>query len=147
MGGAVLAAAFAMNLVWEMTQMFVFAGMSRISFHSVAGCSAAAVGDALFVLVLYWAGCINTRDRAWVCRVTLLRLSAILAIGFVSAVVIERTALFADFWQYAESMPRIPTLEVGLWPVLQLMIVPPSVFWVVCHLRKRDEPSARSGSP
>jgi len=125
--------AFALNFVWEMIQMREYVGLAGISFGSTAACSAAAIGDSGYILLLYWSGSIVTADRTWISRMTPLRLGAIVAVGFLVAVIMERAALFLSWWQYAASMPRIPVLSVGLWPVLQLMTVPLAVFWVAKH--------------
>lgn len=122
--------AFALNLAWEMVQMRAYAGMSRISLPSIAICSAAAIGDSTYVLLLYWAGYILVADKAWISRITPVRLLVILAVGFLVAVILERIALQASLWQYASSMPRIPGIQVGLWPVMQLMTLPLAAFWV-----------------
>ena len=129
--------AFALNLAWEMVQMRAFAGMSRISLPSIAICSAAAIGDSTYILLLYWVGYMITADTAWISRITPIRLWAILAVGFVVAVTMERIALLASLWQYARSMPLIPVIQVGLWPVLQLMTLPLAAFWVN-SLRERS---------
>ena len=34
-------------------------------------------------------------------------------------------------WAYAERMPVIPLLEVGLSPLLQWIVVPPLIVWLV----------------
>jgi hypothetical protein len=133
-GWRVLGVAFALNLAWEMAQMFAYAGLSRASFRSLATCSAAAVGDGVYALLVYWAGSLMRGDPTWIFRITLIRLSAILAVGFMTAVIIERAALSGSFWQYAASMPRIPVIEVGLWPVLQLMTLPLAAFRIVWYL-------------
>jgi len=65
---------------------------------------------------------------------TLGPLSGIVAVGFVVAVIMERTALSGSLWQYAASMPRIPVIGVGLWPVLQLMTLPLATFGTVSYL-------------
>jgi hypothetical protein len=131
--------AFALNLVWEMMQMREYVGWSGISFGSTAACSAAAVGDSGYILLLYWLGSVVTADRTWISRMTPLRLAAIIVVGFLVAVIMERAALFASWWQYAASMPRIPVLSVGLCPVLQLMTVPLVVFWVATHWTKSGQ--------
>lgn len=49
--------------------------------------------------------------------------------GFAIAVAIEWGALHVlDRWQYAESMPQLPGLGVGVSPVLQMLMLPPIVF-------------------
>lgn len=130
--------AFVLNLGWEMTQMFTYAGMTGISFRSIATCSVAAIGDALYVLVLYWAGYLISGDRLWFAPIKSFGLWAIAAVGFVIAVILERVALFSALWQYAESMPRIPLLQVGVWPVLQLMTMPVAAFWIASRYMRSD---------
>jgi len=93
--------AFALDLVWEMIQMRRYAGFSGITFGSAAACSAAAIWDSGYILLLYWSGSIVTSDRTWISRMTPLRLGAIVAVGFLVAVITERVALFASWWQYA----------------------------------------------
>ncbi len=131
--------AFALNLVWETAQMWAYAGMSRISFRSLAICSAAAFVDGAYVLLLYWAGRIISGDQGWISRMAPLRLGAVMGVGFVAAVIMERVALFASLWQYARAMPRIPVVEVGLWPVLQLMTIPLVVFWFAAYWTRSDQ--------
>ncbi len=69
-GWRVFAVAFSLNLPWEMGQMFTYAGMSQTSFRSVAMCSAAAVGDGVFALVVYWAGSLISGNPKWIFRMT-----------------------------------------------------------------------------
>ena len=34
-------------------------------------------------------------------------------------------------WEYAEAMPRLPLLGTGLAPLLQWLLIPPLVIWLV----------------
>ncbi len=138
-GWRVFAVAFSLNLPWEMGQMFTYAGMSQTSFRSVAMCSAAAVGDGVYALVVYSAGSLISGDPKWIFRMTPGRLSSIVAVGFVAAVIMEKAALFGSLWQYSGSMPRIPVIGVGLWPVLQLMTLPLATFCIVRYLQPEME--------
>ena len=131
--------AFALNLAWEMVQMRAYAGISWISLPSSAICSAAAIGDSTYILLLYWAGHRLSADKAWISRITPIRLLVILAVGFLVAVTLERIALLASLWQYASSMPRIPGIQVGLWPVLQLMTLPLAAFWVASRWERSSQ--------
>lgn len=51
-------------------------------------------------------------------------------VGVVIAVLIERHALATGRWAYTDWMPVLPVLDVGLVPVLQMLIVPAVVFRV-----------------
>lgn len=134
-GWRIFAVASALNLAWEITQSFAYGGTAWKSFRTLAMCSAAAIGDGVFALALYWAGVIISGDPKWVFRMTAGRLSAILAVGLATAVIMERAALSGSLWQYAGSMPRIPVIGAGLWPVLQLMILPLAAFYIVRFTR------------
>ena len=54
--------------------------------------------------------------------------SAALA-GALTAAILERWALAVGRWTYNELMPVVPVLDVGLWPVLQMTVLPALVLW------------------
>jgi hypothetical protein len=64
--------------------------------------------------------------------------SMILAIiaGGVIVIIIEKSALLLNLWRYKEKMPKIPLLNVGLWPVLQLMILPMLTYFISYFMLK-----------
>ncbi len=81
--------------------------------------------DALWTLAL-WAiatGAIRRPDSAW-------RLAAVAALGAVSAVAVERVALADGRWTYNALMPIVPIVDVGLWPVAQMTILPLITVWL-----------------
>jgi len=39
-------------------------------------------------------------------------------------------ALAAGRWSYTERMPVVPGLGAGLWPLLQMTLLPPLTFWI-----------------
>ena len=141
LGWLVVAVAFLLNLAWEMIQMFSYANMPVRSLQTLAECSVAALGDGLYVVALYWAGRLLTGDIQWVGHMTARRTVIVLACGLGFALVIEHMALLHRFWQYRKNMPILP-LGMGLWPVLQLMIVPLVAFRVASGL-SRVIPSKR----
>jgi NADPH-dependent 2,4-dienoyl-CoA reductase/sulfur reductase-like enzyme len=51
----------------------------------------------------------------------------------VERLIIEHIGLLHGFWQYRKNMPRL-SFGVGLWPVLQSMILPFVSFRIVSHL-------------
>lgn len=51
--------------------------------------------------------------------------------GFFVSVVIELNAVYRlGKWGYGDAMPLIPGLGVGLLPVLQMIILPPMIFFM-----------------
>jgi hypothetical protein len=46
-------------------------------------------------------------------------------LALATAVAIERLALAAGRWSYSSRMVVVPGLGVGLWPLLQMAMLPP----------------------
>jgi hypothetical protein len=94
----------------------------------VAGDTALALGS--LVLALFLVG-----DRHWPARshgpVGVLTV----AIGLVCAVAIERLAVGVfGMWAYADAMPMVPLLGVGLSPMAQWTVIPLAA---LCWTRRR----------
>ena len=54
------------------------------------------------------------------------------AIGLIVTIALEYWATqIGGRWEYAEAMPRLPLLGTGLAPLLQWLLIPPLVIWLV----------------
>ena len=49
-------------------------------------------------------------------------------------------ALAAGRWSYTERMPVVPVLAAGLWPPLQMTLLPPLTFWIARWWAGRSAP-------
>lgn len=125
--------AFLLNLTWEFAQVPLFAGMpSAEHWHAVLVCARATLGDVVIALVGFWTVAASTRARTWVLRPTTAHVTGFVAVGLLITVVMEWLATrVLGRWTYAEAMPVIPLLEVGLAPLLQWIVLPPIVVWFV----------------
>src|SRR5205823_3456909 len=119
-------AAFALNFAWEMAQMTAYAAMrGRPLEATLLPCARAAGGDlvitafvaAPFVVVL------RRGHRAW-------PWAGMALTGALVALAIERLAVPAGRWAYGPAMPTVPLVDVGLWPLFQMMALPPLVAWL-----------------
>ena len=122
-------AGLAVNFAWEMTHSVLFAPMGEW----VCGmwrCFVASLGDGLIVLTIAGAGWLIFRRADWFVRPGLDGYMVMAALGMAIAVLIERWALATGRWAYTGRMLVIPVVQVGLVPVLQMVIVPPFVFWL-----------------
>ncbi len=128
----VFGVAVAVNFAWEMLQMGAFSDFSS----PVLWCGIASVGDALYTTLLYVGGSKLTGDRTWIFSLNPRRVVAVFVAGFVTAMALERLALAIGFWSYRRTMIMVPIVRVGLWPALQLMLLPFVVFWVAGRLRR-----------
>ncbi len=135
------AVSVAVNYVWEVAQSPLYEGMGRfglVLWH----CLLASLGDGLLVLLIYAAGWGAFGSRDWFERPGAGGYALVQAAGFVIAAAVETAALSLGYWEYKNSMPRLPALGTGLAPLAQMLVLPPLVFYVVGRLRRRR---ARAG--
>ena len=125
--------AFLLNLPWEIWQIPLFKGVASLAhWDGVIMCTRAAVGDAVIALLAFWLVTATVRSRGWIRRPTAVTLGIFVAVGVVATVVLEYWATQGGGrWQYAEAMPRLPLLGTGLAPLLQWLLLPPVVVWLV----------------
>jgi hypothetical protein len=123
--------AVAVNFPWELAQapLYEWAGKSS---NAMRHCFVASLGDGLLVLVIFGAGWVALRRRDWFLNPGARGYLVMLITGLLIAVGIELIAVHASKrWMYTELMPRIPGLEIGMVPVIQMLILPPLIFWIV----------------
>ena len=59
-------------------------------------------------------------------------LAAFVAVGVIITTMMERLATGPlERWAYAERMPIVPLVDIGLVPVLQWIVLPPLIVWFV----------------
>lgn len=125
--------AFLVNLVWEMLQMPLFAYPAAVTWGQASlECVQAAAGDALMLLASYWLVVLLWRDRRWILQPSAGALGLFLVPGLVMTVVFE--ALATDVWgrwTYADTMPVLPVTGTGLVPLLQWVLLPLLIVWLV----------------
>ncbi|NTW15665.1 MAG: hypothetical protein HGA38_04865 [Candidatus Moranbacteria bacterium] len=112
---------FSLNLVWEMSQSFLYAPHFSGSLEFIRIHVVAASVDVAFLSFIVWIGCAVSGMRL---GNGLIRMAATALVGFTVAVVIERVALAAGMWSYGIYMPLLPFFGVGLAPILQMTVIP-----------------------
>lgn len=118
---------FTLHLLWENLQAPLYAGFVSFPQHFWI-CLKAAVGDMLFMLVIYATLAVVHRNPLWMNDQDAYTHPAtwILTpfVGILLAVSFELWAVHIDQrFAYAEAMPLIPVLRIGLTPVLQMMLI------------------------
>lgn len=141
----VFAFAFLLNYPWELMQVPLYQSMPEAAhWDAIKVCTRATLGDGIIMLLAYWGAALLVRDRWWVARPGLAPVLALIAIGVGITVLLERLAIVSNNpnwgWRYAEAMPMVPVLEIGLTPLLQWVILPLLLVWFV----KRQLAGARS---
>ena len=120
-----------LNEIWKMAQMSAFVETAGHSWTSTLGfCTRAAVGDVGIILGIYAAGALAAGDLSWGLRGRWNIYATAALWGLAYAALVEHAALAAGRWSYTERMPVVPVLGAGLWPLLQMTLLPPLTFWV-----------------
>ena len=91
-----------------------------------------AAGDAVILLAAFWATACLWRARMWITQPSLNATVAFVAMGIVVTIALEWWATGdSGRWTYAKTMPTIPGLGTGVLPLLQWLLIPPLVVWLV----------------
>ena len=114
------------NFIWEMAQMPLYNEMPW-NLDTSLFCFVASLGDAIMILVIFFTVAFLLRNKNWIFSLTSLNVIITLTVGFIIAVIVERLALADNMWSYSELMPIIP-FNVGLSPILQMLVLPLLVF-------------------
>jgi len=129
-------AAFLLNWVWEISQMSFYIEDGNSWREKFPSCTLATFGDALLTLLAYGIGVFVTGNSRWGGGWKVYLTAA--ACGTIFAVIIEWLVQFTNVWTYNDSMPRVPILNVGLLPVLQLTILIPIALRLAARRRKQN---------
>jgi hypothetical protein len=131
--------AVAANFAWEMAQSVLYAPMGGW-LSGTWRCFLASLGDAVIVIGIAGSGWLLFRRVDWFVRPGIEGYLLMAALGILVAVFIEREAIATGRWAYTDRMPIIPRVNVGLAPVLQMVILPPFVLSLaVRRLRAEKE--------
>jgi hypothetical protein len=126
---ATVFASFVLNEIWEMAQMSAYVETAGYPWKSTLGrCTRAAVGDIGIILGIYLTTALVAGGLFWGLRVRSWVFAATAVAGLAYAVLVENLGLSAGRWSYTEHMPVVPMIGVGLWPILQMTLLPPLVF-------------------
>ena len=128
---ATVLVSFVLNEIWEMAQMSGYVETAGHSWSStLALCTRAAVGDVGIILGICAAGSLAAGDLSWGLRGRWNIYATAAVLGLAYAALVEHAALAAERWSYTERMLVVPGLGAGLWPLLQMTLLPPLTFWI-----------------
>lgn len=121
--------AFLLNLAWEFLQLPLYKGGSY-SIEHIVFCTLATVADVIMTLLIYIGLACIYRDAFWVKRFTWQRMLVVILIGGIGAILAEMRHTTEGNWAYADSMPLIPVVNVGLSPLLQFLVLPTLIYYI-----------------
>ena len=132
----ILIFALLLNYPWEFLQAPFFQEMPGAThWEAVKVCTRAAFGDSVIMLIAYCSVAVAVSDRWWIQAPSRTQMLGFIAAGVAITVAIEhfaiRSTLPAWGWRYADTMPTLPVVGVGLTPLLQWILLPPLAIWFV----------------
>lgn len=135
--GLILGVAVLVNYPWELAQSPLYEGMD--DFRAVLWhCFRASLGDGVLLLLIYATGLIALRQTDWFEKPGIRGYLVMVLAGLAIGVSVEWIAVHvAERWAYTGRMPVVPGLDVGLVPVVQMLILPPLIFWIVTAIERR----------
>lgn len=137
--------AVALNYLWEVTQAPLYVGLenwSSVWWH----CFVAALGDGVLVWLIFVIGWMTFRRFDWYPHPNGRALAVMLGAGLFIGIGIEWVAINKlGRWAYTVDMPLLPGLDVGLVPVLQMLVLPPVIFRIAARWTGRRAMNNRTG--
>ena len=124
--------AFFLNLAWEFWQVPLFQNMADLGHAGgIWVCTVAAFGDVAITMFAFWVISLSRKSRRWVLEPRNRDIALFIFVGIAITMSYEWFAVnVLHRWAYADSMPTIPLLGVGLVPLLQWLVIPPIVVWL-----------------
>ena len=117
-----------LNFLWELAQMPLYVEDGNVLEFAVH-CIVPSLGDGIIVLIIFGVGWKLLRRADWFFRPGASAYAVMLATGLVISVLIEWVAVYGlGRWSYTTRMPIVPLLNVGLSPILQMLLLPPVIF-------------------
>lgn len=129
--------AFLLNFAWELIQIPLYKGSSYNKDH-IAFCALASLADAVMVLLIYFSFAFLFKNLLWIGYLKWKRIVILIFTGGAGAVLAEIRHLSLGTWAYADSMPLIPVVNVGISPVLQFMILPLLIYLFSFYYLKKN---------
>ena len=128
---SVFIVAVLLNYLWELAQAPLYVGLENYNAGVFWHCFVASLGDGIMVLLIVVSGWLILRKPDWFVRPGVRGYVVMITTGLVLAVLVEWVAVHKlGRWVYAERMPTVPRLGIGLVPVAQMLILPPLIFRV-----------------
>jgi len=85
----------------------------------------------MILLLGYWLVALLNRDRDWYLNTVLPNGFLFVMLSAVYTVYSERTNVRTGTWGYTALMPIVPVVDIGAMPLLQWVLIPPVLLWLM----------------
>lgn len=123
---------FLLHLIWETSHVGLYTGYEHITRLPIT--FYATLGDIAYVLFAVLLVSLFKRSFRWLDTPVHLDYMVLATIGLLIALFVEYKGLMLGRWVYAEAMPIIPFLGVGISPLVQMTILLPLSVWISARL-------------
>ena len=100
-------------------------------------CFVASIGDGVMVLAIFAAGALMHRRVIWFGRWLAGSLAFTVLLGALIGAAVEWWGLSTGRWNYDDTMPRVPGLDLGIVPIAQIALLAPLTFWIATRWLNR----------
>lgn len=125
------------NYLWELAQAPLFVGgddFNAMLWH----CFVASLGDGVLVLLMFGVGWLVLRRQDWFVRPGVRGYVLMFVSGLTIAIAVEWIAVHVlQRWAYFPAMPRLPVIDIGIVPIIQMLVLPPLIFRIVAATTSR----------
>lgn len=121
-----IALAFVFHFTWEMLQDPLYAGLAVRPHGEIrAQCLMATAGDVAITLTAFYLASLIARSRFWFLSAHRKPTIVWFAVGVLLTIGLELYATrLVGRWSYGPLMPIVPILRIGLAPLLQWLLIP-----------------------
>jgi len=129
---AIAVVAGALHLVWEGMHVSLYGGYETLTRLPIT--FYATIGDVGYTIGAVLLAALFKGNFRWLSAPSMRDLAGLAVMGALIALFVEYKALALGRWFYLDAMPMIPILNVGLTPILQMMILLPFSVWVAAMI-------------
>ena len=126
---------FFLNLIWENVQAPLYQRYTNFWDHFMM-CFWASLVDAAVILLLYSLFAIWYKNLFWIKHLNWKNGLLLMLFGAAVALGFEYWAFENEMWAYTERMLVVGILEIGLSPLLQMMLLPVITLYVSYRMVK-----------
>ena len=130
---SLLLLALPLELLWETAQFPLYDVWHQNDWgYILYGLAHCTVGDLLILLVLYEFIALLNRNRYWYADNVIFNGALFTAFGVGYTIFSEiMNVRVKGTWGYTELMPIVPVVDIGGMPLLQWVLIPPVLLWLM----------------
>jgi hypothetical protein len=123
---------FLLNFVWEVLQTPFFIDLSSDINTIVWFRLHCTFGDVIIALGSFWLVSLIFKNRLWILQPSRANIFLFILFGVSYTIFSEiKNVSIKDLWGYSDLMPVIPYIGVGIVPLVQWIVIPPFVIFLV----------------